>query len=97
MKKRFDVIVVTNNNGGLFVKGKRYSHAKNLEVANKFLNMFVSNLENPPTVKAVAKSAEVSAFFARKIMNKIKYLVILLILPLLKNTKKQKTNVVKVQ
>jgi len=74
MKEKFDAIVVTNNNGGLFVKGKRYSHVKKLEVANKFFELFVSNLENPPTVKAVAKSAKVSAFFARKIMNEIKIL-----------------------
>ena len=97
MKKKFDAIVVTNNNGGLFVKGKRYSHAKKLEVAKKFLKLFVRNLENPPTVKAVAKSAKVSAFFARKIKNEIKILGDIVDPSIIKKYQKTKTNVVKVQ
>lgn len=73
MGRTFDTIVVTNNNGGLYVKGRWYSHTQKIEVANKFLKMFVEDVKNNvPTVKTVAKSAKVSPFFARKVMNEIK-------------------------
>ena len=43
MVKQFDAIVVTNVNGGLYVKGRRYSLEKKLEVANTYYKLFHQN------------------------------------------------------
>ena len=76
MPKQYDAIVVTNTNGGLYVKGRMYSYEKKLLVANTFLRLFYLGFRagKMPSVKEVAQESSVSPFFARKIINEIKTL-----------------------
>lgn len=75
MPKQYDTIVVTNTNGGLYVKGRMYSYKK-LLVVNTFLQLFYhgARTDKMPSSKEVAWQSCVSPFFARKIINEIKTL-----------------------
>ena len=79
MVKQFNAIVVTNVNSRLYVKSRRYSLEKKLEVANLYYKLFHQNFSETiprgvPPAGAVARYAKVSKFFARNVIDEINLL-----------------------
>ena len=102
MVKKFDTIVVTNVNGGLYVKGRRYSLEKKLEVANSYYKLFHQNFSKTiprgvPPAGAVARYAKVSTFFARNVIDEINLLGDIVDPKTIRKYHESKKNVVKVE